>query len=123
MSLGKRLKEARINKGLTQEEAAKRLRITFQALSNYERDYRDPDTELLSRIAELYGVTTDYLLCRTDNSNPTAPLDPDIKDAPMAFYGNTEGLNLVELEKIINRAVKKALEEREREKREKEKGE
>lgn len=56
MSLGKRLKVARLNKGLTQEEAAKHLGITFQALSNYERDVRDPDTKLLKSMAELYGA-------------------------------------------------------------------
>ena len=52
MSLGKRLKVARLNKGLTQEEAAKHLGITFQALSNYERDVRDPDTKLLKSMAD-----------------------------------------------------------------------
>ena len=62
MSLGKRLKVARLNKGLTQGEAAKHLGITFQALSNYERDVRDPDTKLLKSMAELYGVSADALL-------------------------------------------------------------
>ncbi|MGI6491494.1 MAG: helix-turn-helix domain-containing protein [Pelotomaculum sp.] len=70
MSLGKRLKEARTNKGLTQEEAAKHLRITFQALSNYERGVRDPDTDLLKSIAALYGVTADYLLGLSDVKTP-----------------------------------------------------
>ena len=69
MSLGKRLKESRKYKDLTQEEAAKRLGTTFQALSNYERDYRDPDTALLKKMAELYDVDTDYLLGRTDVRN------------------------------------------------------
>lgn len=62
MSLGYRLKEVRTKKGFTQDEAAKRLGITFQALSNYERDVRDPDTALLKNMAELYGVSTDFLL-------------------------------------------------------------
>lgn len=70
MSLGKRLREARTRKGLTQEDAAKHLGITFQALSNYERDIRDPDTDLLKNIADLYGVTTDYLLGRTNIRTP-----------------------------------------------------
>jgi len=70
MSLGKRLKEARAKKGLTQEEAAKFLDITFQALSNYERDIRDPDTNLLKKMADLYEVTTDYLLGRTNVRTP-----------------------------------------------------
>jgi repressor LexA len=66
MSLGSRLKNARNQKSLTQNDAAKKLGITFQALSNYERDVRDPDTTLLKKMAELYDVTTDHLLSRTD---------------------------------------------------------
>lgn len=62
MSLGKRLKAFRLNIGLTQEEAAKHLGITYQALSNYERDVRDPGTKLLKDMAELYGVSADVLL-------------------------------------------------------------
>ncbi len=72
MSLGKKLREARNNKGLTQEEAAKRLGITFQALSNYERDVRDPDTKLLKSMAELYEVSADELLQIQINSETIA---------------------------------------------------
>jgi len=46
------------------------LGITFQALSNYERGLRDPDTELLAKLAELYSVSTDYLLGLTIIKNP-----------------------------------------------------
>lgn len=41
---------------------AEKLGITNSVLSNYERDYRDPDTKMLTKIAELYEVSTDYLL-------------------------------------------------------------
>jgi len=73
VSLGKRLKTARNSKGLTQEEVAKKIGITFQALSNYERDYRDPDTALLAKIAETYGVSIDYLLGRSTDLTPIPP--------------------------------------------------
>ncbi|OQM47503.1 transcriptional regulator [Anoxybacillus sp. UARK-01] len=65
--LGKRLKEARKKKKLTQIEAAKLLGISNGTLSGYERNYRDPDTKTLENIADLYGVSTDYLLGRSDN--------------------------------------------------------
>lgn len=68
--LGSRLNKARSDKGLTQESVAKLLGITAQALSNYERGARDPDTDLLARLAELYSVSADYLLGRTDIKNP-----------------------------------------------------
>ncbi len=67
MSLGERLRQARESKGWTQVYVAKLLGITSQALSNYERGERDPDTPLLNRLAELYGVSADWLLGRTDD--------------------------------------------------------
>ncbi len=62
MALGERLKKARNNKGLTQIEAAKKLGVTNGALSGYERNYRDPDTNMLKQMAELYEVSLDYLV-------------------------------------------------------------
>lgn len=67
MSLGERLKNARTKKDYTQEHAANLLGITFQALSNYERGVRDPDPEMLKKMADLYNVSTDWLLGRTNN--------------------------------------------------------
>ncbi|KKB75320.1 MULTISPECIES: helix-turn-helix domain-containing protein [Bacillus] len=60
--LGIKLKEAREKKGLKQIEAAKKLGISNGTLSGYERDYRDPDTETLKKMAELYDVSIDELL-------------------------------------------------------------
>lgn len=62
MSLGERLKEARKNKKITQMEAASKLGVTNGALSGYERNYRDPDTEMLKKLANLYGVSIEWLL-------------------------------------------------------------
>lgn len=75
MTLGERLKISRTKRQMTQEFAANQLGITFQALSNYERDTRDPDTELLGKMANLYDVTTDYLLGRTNVRTVSAPLE------------------------------------------------
>lgn len=66
--LGKRLKEARENKGLTQIQAAKILGISNGTLSGYERNYRDPDTHILEKMAELYEVKVDWLLGRSKDN-------------------------------------------------------
>lgn len=66
MTLGDRLKEARKQKNMTQMDASKRLGITNGALSGYERNYRDPDTEMLKKIADLYNVSSEWLLGRSD---------------------------------------------------------
>ncbi len=61
-SLGKRLVELRKKKKLTQEQLADKLAVSSQAVSKWENDSSMPDIALLIKIAELYGVTTDYLL-------------------------------------------------------------
>src|SRR5699024_4540213 len=60
--LGKRLKQARSDAGLKQIDAAEKLGISNGTLSGYERNYRDPDTDILNRMAELYEVSVDWLL-------------------------------------------------------------
>lgn len=57
-----RLKLLRKNKGELQEQAAMEIGITRTMLSNYERGAREPDLELVVRIAHHYGTTPNYLL-------------------------------------------------------------
>lgn len=64
--LGKRLKKMRITKGLNQPELAKRLRVAKQTVSNWENGNRNPDADMLPKIADTLNTTTDYLLGRTD---------------------------------------------------------
>jgi len=71
--LGKRLKQARKNKGLTQDYVAKILGTTYQTISNYERGIRDPDTDSLTRLANLYEISIDWLLGLTDDPTPPQP--------------------------------------------------
>jgi|SRR5690625_1373369 len=67
--LARRLKEARDRSGYKQIEAAKKLGISNGTLSGYERDYRDPDTDILYKMASLYDVSVDWLLGKTNNPN------------------------------------------------------
>jgi transcriptional regulator with XRE-family HTH domain len=71
MSLGSRLKKEREKRNWSQVYVAKKIGISNAVLSNYERDYRDPDTETLKKLALLYGVKTDYLLGLTDDPSPS----------------------------------------------------
>lgn len=50
------LKAARINAGLTQSEAAKKLNVSKDSISNWERGKTFPDVPLLKKIESLYGV-------------------------------------------------------------------
>lgn len=50
------LKAARINKGLSQEEAAKLIGISESTLINYEKGRRFPDVPIIKKIEDAYGV-------------------------------------------------------------------
>ena len=51
---------------LTQAQVAKRIGVTAAMVSSYETDIRLPSYEVMVRLADLFGVTVDYLLCRQD---------------------------------------------------------
>ena len=61
-----RIKQLRKDKHLTQAQVAKRIGVTASMVSAYETDIRLPSYEVLVRLADLFGVTVDYLLCRQD---------------------------------------------------------
>ncbi|AFU14444.1 MULTISPECIES: helix-turn-helix domain-containing protein [Bacillus] len=66
MTLGYRLKKERERRNWSQKFVAEKIGITNTVLSNYERDYRDPDTTTLGKLADLYEISTDELLGRSN---------------------------------------------------------
>lgn len=62
-----RLRDLRLNKGLRQEQVAKLIGVNKNAISTYENDTRQPSFEILVRLANLYRVSTDYLLGQTSS--------------------------------------------------------
>ena len=62
-----RLVELRTEKGISQKEAALDLGISQALLSHYEKGIREFNLGFLSRVADYYGVTTDYILGRTQS--------------------------------------------------------
>lgn len=57
-----RFKEARMRCGIAQKTVANRLNVSIQSVSNWENDSRFPSRENVMKMAEMYGVSTDYLL-------------------------------------------------------------
>lgn len=60
--LANKLKELRLEKGLTQGEVSKALGLTKNAFTNYERGIREPSLDTLKKICQLFEVSADYLL-------------------------------------------------------------
>ena len=65
MSFGARLKELRIEKNMQQSELGRLLNITNVAVSHYENDNRKPTPEIISKVSDIFNVSTDYLLGNT----------------------------------------------------------
>ncbi len=64
--LGDRIREIRLAKKINQVELAKRLGVTKQSVSNWENENIQPSIDMLSKIADVLSVTTDFLLSRED---------------------------------------------------------
>lgn len=62
MNLGIKIKQLRVENGLTQEDLAEQLGVSFQAVSRWETGVTYPDITLLPVLANMFNVTVDYLL-------------------------------------------------------------
>ena len=60
--IAKNMTELRLAKGMTQLQVAERLNYSDKAVSKWERAESIPDICILKEIADLYGVTLDYLV-------------------------------------------------------------
>lgn len=62
--VGKNIRKLRLKYELTQAELAKRLGVSRAALGNYEREKREPDIDLLIKMADTFKVSIDELVGR-----------------------------------------------------------
>lgn len=62
MEIGKKLKVARINSGLTQEQVAEDIKVTRQTISNWENERSYPDIMNVIDLSNLYSLSLDDLL-------------------------------------------------------------
>lgn len=69
------IKAAREKQGLTQQECADLFDVKLRAWQTYEQGVSEPKFEVLCKIADVFGVTTDYLLGREPAPDPFADLN------------------------------------------------
>lgn len=74
------IKVARERSGMMQKECSDYLQITLRAWQGYEQGIREPKFELLCKIADMFHVTTDYLLGREKAPDPFAELNLSTED-------------------------------------------
>ena len=63
-SIGDRLRDLRTSKGVNQDQAAESCGISRIALARYETGARIPRAEIVTKLADYYGVSVDFLLGR-----------------------------------------------------------
>ena len=64
--LNENIRKLRVARGLSQVEFAKMMCVTKQCVSNWENDNVVPSIDMLCKIADFFGVSTDYLLGRVE---------------------------------------------------------
>lgn len=62
MEIGKKLKTARMNAGMTQEKVAEEVSVSRQTISNWENEKSYPDIASVIRLSDLYNISLDELL-------------------------------------------------------------
>lgn len=78
-SLSSRIKELRKERGMKQSELAKVLHISQQAIGSWETGRTIPGADTLNDLADIFNVTTDYLLGRP-NKQETKKDDVELSD-------------------------------------------
>lgn len=79
--LAENLESLRVEKGWTKTKVSKILGLpAVSTYANWEYGTREPDAKMLIKIAELYNVSIDFLLGRTDIRESYTNLDKEFKE-------------------------------------------
>lgn len=62
-----RLKELRIEKGVSAKAISESINLSRNAIYNYEQGIREPSLEILIRLCDYFDVSADYLIGRSDD--------------------------------------------------------
>lgn len=96
---GDRLKELRKNKNISQEKLGEILRVSANAIYSWENNRTQPPIETITKLADYFGVTTDYLLGFNQNDlDKIEKLKKALKEAGMMV---NDDLTIEELNKAL----------------------
>jgi len=83
--LGERIAELRNRRGLTQTQLAEKIGMSHSTVASWEKGKRDPGTSMIAKLAVFFGVSTDYLLGRDNNTR-----DLDTVREAITLYGPSD---------------------------------
>ena len=88
-TIGKFISTLRKANGMTQKELGEKLFVSDKTVSRWECDDCTPELSLVSSIAEIFGVTTDELLCgERNNTYQKVPVSEEITSMRKAKNDN-----------------------------------
>lgn len=106
--LGDRIRSLREKNNLTQEQIAKKIGISRGTYAHYEINKRRPDYETLIKIAEIFDVSTDYLLTGKEHNSSVTPYKGDLMDqalkvldSPETFIAASDGKITPEMQEYV----------------------
>jgi len=98
------LKKLREKQDLTRKDVAQYLDIHESTYGKYELGHREPSIEIIKKLAELFNISTDYLLGKTNKTDTEKEkkliIPNDLKDIKVAFHHGEDGLTQDEVDKI-----------------------
>lgn len=108
MIFGEKLRDLRIEKGITQSDLSKKLNVSQQTIGSWEVGRTEPSTENLHKLSELFNTSIDYLLGKSALRNSESfTLDEELQqllndpDTMLAFK-DFKSLSETDKQEIIN---------------------
>ena len=95
------LKELRENKKLSQKQLAADLHISQSTVGMWESGKREPNFEMLTKLADYFNVSTDYLIGNSDTPTPKS-LDEQLEGVEFALFGEVKDLTDDQKRDILN---------------------
>jgi transcriptional regulator with XRE-family HTH domain len=89
MKISEKIKKLREGKGWSQNQFAEKISMHPQHVSRYERGISSPSSEALAKIADAFGVSTDYLLSETENKKEYSFKDKQL----LKYFEEVDKLN------------------------------
>lgn len=103
MILADKIIQLRKQNGWSQEELAEKMNVSRQSVSKWEGAQSAPDLQKILMMAELFGVTTDYLL--KDDMEAEEYVGESSEDVPIRKVSLAEANEFIDLQKVISKKI------------------
>lgn len=104
-----RLRELRETRKLYQKDMAQLLNVAVSTYSYWEKGTYEPDQEVLTKLADFFNVSVDYLLGREEKKPPENQEDKNrlyvpeqYRDVMVAFQDGAENLTQEDIDAVVN---------------------